>query len=103
MSEPFILSIIPERIRQLGYHNYHIRYRDVSVKANAKVILAAFNELWFISGDPNGIKVESGYGMYDSTGVYVYDNTHQHRGEITITNPDTDNKRIKFIQVIIIN
>ena len=103
MSEPFILSIIPERIRQLGYHNYHIRYRDVSVKANAKIILPAYNELWFISGDPSGVKIESGYGMYDTTGTYVYDNTHQHRGEITITNPDTDNKRIKFIQVIIIN
>lgn len=103
MSEPFILSIIPERIRQLGYHNYHIRYRDVSVKANSTILLPAYNELWFISGDPTGIRVESGYGMYDSTGNYLNDNMHQHRGEIAITNPDIDTKRIKFIQVIIIN
>lgn len=103
MSEEFILRIIPDRIRQLGYHNYHVRYRDFTVKALGKMILPAFNELWFIAHDPPGLIVESGYGVYDSTGDYISDNTHQHRGEILITNPDNESKRIKFIQVIIVN
>jgi hypothetical protein len=103
MSEEFVLKIIPERIRQLGYHNYQIRYRDFTVKANAKMIIPAFNELWYISNDPPGLIVESGYGVYDSTGEYLSDNSHQHRGEIQITNPDDESKRIKFIQVIIVN
>lgn len=103
MSEEFILQLIPERIKQLGYRNYHIRYRDLTIKPNATVIIPAFNELWFITNDPPGVVVESGYGIYDSTGNFLYDNAHQHRGEILINNPDPEGKRIKFIQVIIVN
>jgi hypothetical protein len=50
-----------------------------------------------------GIVIESDYGIYDSTGAYLFDNSHQHKGEISITNSDAENKRIKLIQVIIIN
>ena len=103
MSEEFILRLVPERIKQLGYHNFHIRYRDFTVKANSKTLIPAFNELWFIANDPPGLIVESVYGVYDSTGEYLLDNSHQHRGEILISNPEQENKRIKFIQVIIVN
>lgn len=103
MSEHFILSEIPKRISQLGHHNFRIRYRDLTIKSNATILIPAFNELWFIVDDPPGLVVESGYGIYDSTGEYILDNAHQHRGEILISNPDEENKRIKFIQVIIVN
>ena len=103
MSEEFILQLIPQRIKQLGYHSYQIRYRDITVKGNSKVLIPAFNELWFIANDPPGLTVESGYGVYDSTGAYVFDNSHLHRGEILISNADNENRRIKFIQVIIVN
>jgi len=103
MSEELILQLIPERIRQSGYKNYHLRYRDFTIKASSTLVIPAFNEFWFISGDPQGLLVESGYGIYDSTGAYLSDNTHIHRGEIVITNEDPENKRIKFVQVIIIN
>ena len=103
MTEEFIWQMIPDRIRQLGYHDYHVRYRDLSIKASTIQSLQAYNEIWFIVGDPSGLVIESGYGIYDSTGEYVFDNVHQHRGEILITNPDAEVKRIKFIQLIIIN
>jgi hypothetical protein len=47
--------------------------------------------------------VESHYGIYDTTGDYLAESIHQHRGDIIITNPGTEDKRIKFIQVVIIN
>jgi hypothetical protein len=103
MTEELIWQLIPGRISELGYHNYHVRYRDLSIKESSSEEIKAYNELWFIVGDPQGLVVESAYGLFDSTGEYVFDNVHQHRGEITITNPDAEVKRIKFIQLIIIN
>jgi hypothetical protein len=103
MTEDYILQRIPQRIKELGYHNYHVRYRDVSVPALGSVTFPAFNEVWYIINDPSGIIVSSDYGIYDSTGDYIFDNIHQHRGEIQVTNPQAEHKRIKFIQVVIIN
>lgn len=104
MTEQFILDFIPRRMAQLGYKRYHIRYRDLTLQPAANVLLAAFNELFFIVGDPPGILVESSYGIYDTADFAIEENVHQHRGEIVINNPDaTDYRRIKFIQVIIID
>ena len=103
MTEEFIVRIIPERIAQLGYRKYHLRYKDYTVKPGSVLSFSAYNELWFIVDDPPGLVVESDYGIYDSTGAYLSDNAHQHKGEIVVTNPDADSKRIKFVQVIIVN
>ena len=103
MTERFILDYIPIRIKQLAYKNYHIRYRDLGILAESKVLIPAFNELWFVVDEPAGISIESDYGLYDSTGEYIFENTHQHRGEITLSNPGNTNRRIRFIQVIIVN
>ncbi len=103
MTEQYILHIIPERIKQMGYHNYHIRYRDLTIQGLTVQSMVAHTELWFIVDDPQGLIVESDYGIYDSTGAYIFDNSHIHKGDIAITNSDSENKRIKFIQVIIVN
>ena len=103
MTEEFILKYIPERICQLGYEKFYIRYRDITIPPFSSQSYSAFNELWLIVDDPPGLLVESEYGIFDSTGTYISDNSHEHKGEIIITNPDAESKRIKFIQVIIIN
>lgn len=103
MSEEYILRIIPERIKQLGYRNYHIRYRDLTIQPSKTEILAAHTELWFIVDDPQGLVIESDYGIYDSTGAYLFDNSHIHKGDINIINSESESKRVKFIQVIIVN
>lgn len=104
MTEQFILAYIPHRIRELGYKKYHFRYRDLLVEAGALRIIEAYNQLFFLVGDPEGVMVDSDYGMYDSTGTNGIgtDNTHQHKGEITITNPGAIARQVKFIQVIIV-
>ncbi len=103
MTEQFILQYIPDRVKQLGYTNYHVRYRDMVLDGKKSVTIAAYNELYFIVDDPPGLMVESNYGLYDSTDDPIEESVHQHRGEITITNPGADRKRIKFIQLIIVN
>ncbi len=103
MTEHFILDYIPRRMKQLEYNKWEIRYRDLMLIGQSSMTIAAYNELWFIVDDPQGITVESDYGIYDTTGGYVFENSHQHKGEIVVANPDTDNRKVKFIQVTIVN
>ncbi len=103
MTEQFILQFIPVRVKQLGYTNFHLRYRDLVLEGNKSVKLSAYNELYFIVDDPSGLMVESDYGLYDSSDDPIEESVHQHRGEITITNPKDARRRIKFIQLIIVN
>lgn len=103
MSEQFILQFIPKRVKQLGYTNYHLRYRDLVVDGNKSIRIPAYNELYFIVDDPSGLVVESDYGLYDSSDDPIEESVHQHRGEITITNSKSVKRRIKFIQLIIVN
>ena len=102
MTEDFILNYIPQRMRALGYEKYHLRYRDLIIEANDSLSIAAYNEVFFIIGDPPGIVVASDYGLYDSIDPPV-ENIHQHRGEILVSNPGNEKRRIKFLQVIIVN
>jgi hypothetical protein len=103
MSEQFILEYVPNRIKQLGLRKYHLRYRDFVIYENSSIALSAYNELFFIVDDPPGIVIESDYGIYDSTDDTIPENVHQHRGEILITNPGAGNRRVKLIQIIIVN
>lgn len=103
MTEHFILQFIPERIRQLGYCKYHVRYKDFFIPPYGKQVLTAYNELYFVVDDPPGIMMESDYGVYDSTDDPAMSSVHEHRGEITIENPGNERRRLKLIQVIIVN
>jgi len=103
MTESYILHYTPIRIRELGFEAHRIRYRDLVIEGDSKLIIPAYNELYFIVDDPPGLIIESAYGMYDSTEDPLADNVHEHRGEIVITNPGTGSRKIKFIQVIIVN
>lgn len=103
MTEQLIIQYVPERIRQLGFADYHLRYRDLMIGKQSSMIVIAWNELYFIVDDPPDVIVESDYGIYDSTENPVEENVHQHRGEIVIRNKSSKSKRIKFVQVIIVN
>lgn len=102
MTEQFITGYIPQRMQQLGFSRYYLNYHDMTVKGNSSSELYAYNQLWFVVDDPVGLLIESDYGIYDSTGTYISNSVHEHRGEIIITNPDAGDKKIKMIQVIII-
>jgi hypothetical protein len=103
MTEVFILDQIPKRMRQLGYRNWHTRYRELTLLGNSRISIFAYNELWFIVDNPVGLIVDSDYGVYDSTGNSSNENTHQHKGGITIENPESSPRKVTFIQVIIVN
>jgi hypothetical protein len=91
-------------MKQLRVTNWHIHYRDFFTDG-ADIEITAYNELWFIVDDPPGLIVESDYGIYDSTDEDdPVERVHEHRGEILITNPFSEvRRRIKFIQVIMVN
>jgi len=103
MTEQFILEYIPRRVRGLGYHKYHLRYKDLNIPPSATIVFAAYNELYFVVGDPQDISIESSYGVYDTSGDPTASNVHEHRGEITVSNRGDEARRVKFVQVIIVN
>jgi hypothetical protein len=103
MKEEFILAFIPQRMKQLGYQSYHLRYRDFAIQPDTSMFIAAHNEIYFLIDEPKDITVDSLYGLYDSTAAGQTENTYQHRGDITITNTSDKMQRIKFIQVILVN
>lgn len=103
MTESFILDYIPKRMKQLDYHKWHIQYRDLAVEPEGEVQIKAFNELWFIVGNPTGFVVDSEYGIYDGSQVARHEYAHEHRGLITVRNTTKEKLRITFIQTIIVN
>jgi len=103
MTEQFILQYAPLRLRQLEYSKYHIRHRHFIIEAGESMTIPAYNELFFIVDDPPGLVIDSDYGVYDSTENPTPESIHVHRGEIKVTNPGEGKRRIKFIQVIIVN
>lgn len=103
MNEAFVMAYLPGRAKQLGYRNYHTRFREFPVEANAVLEIRAADELYFLTGEPQGIVIRSGYGRYDSTGVQVFENIYQHRGQIRIENRNDSLVRVRFIQAILVN
>lgn len=103
MTEQFIIHYAAERIRQLGHKKYHLDYVDLVLDGLNEMTIEAYNELLFIIDDPEGLVIESDYGIYDSTSTPVADNVHQHRGLIIVRNPGDEKRRIKFIRIIIVN
>jgi hypothetical protein len=103
MTEQFILDYSRVRIKQLGFTKYHLRHRDLTIEAGKSVEISAYNELFFVVDEPPGLVIESDYGMYDSTDNPIPESIHVHRGQVRISNPGIEKRRIKFIQVIIVN
>jgi hypothetical protein len=103
MREEFILAYIPERVKQLGFTSYHIRYRDFFIASRGSQSIDAWNELYFLVGEPLDILIDSDYGQYNSTISAQAENTYQHKGNISISNTADSGRRVKFIQVILVN
>ena len=103
MSEQYILSQIPLHLALLECRSHHLRYRDFMLAPLEVKTLSCYNSLLYIIDEPWGVVVESSYGIYDSTGAFTGELSHQHRGEINITNTGNEPRRIRFIELIIIN
>lgn len=103
MTESFILDYIPKRMKQLEFQKWHIQYRDLAVLPEDTFQIKAYNELWFIVGNPPNIIVESDYGTYDGSQISSHEYAHEHRGLITVRNTIKDKLRITFIQTIIVH
>ena len=103
MSEDLILNYIPQRMKQLGYTEWIIRHRDFGLSDFSEIRIQAYNELFFIIGDPPGFDVQSDYGLYGQGEGFLKENIHEHRGDIRIVNNSDDSRRIQLIQVIIVN
>lgn len=90
-------------MKQLDCQKWHIQYRDIALASETEEQMRAYNELWFIVGNPKDFYIDSDYGVFDGSQIASHEYTHEHRGLITIRNTSKEKLRITFIQAIIVN
>jgi hypothetical protein len=101
MTYEFALDYIPRRMRELGFGDcYSTRLRQIQLDASSTFVIDADNEFFiFIEGDPN-LTIKSKFGTYDVNDTLLNELQHEHRGKISVVNPNDVSAMVTFIQVI---
>jgi hypothetical protein len=103
MTEQFIYEHIKQRTKDLGYSNYRVSQRDLTINADAVLKIKAFNQFYYILQADPGLSISSENGEYDKQNPMIEENVYDHTGVIEITNNSDTDKSIQFIYLILIN
>jgi hypothetical protein len=101
MTINYALEHIPRRMQELEVNNnYFLKFRHFVIPPNDSTIIDGYNEYFFLVQAGNDLRVRSEFGLYDLLDTGINEQQYEHQGKITITNPSSIFKHIKFIQVI---
>jgi hypothetical protein len=100
MELAFALDYIPRRMKELGYTEYAVRYRHLRVKNKDKIIIQADNHLMLAISPNEQLTISSKAGVFKWFDTTVNEQQYEHRGKITVSNNDSQNIYVLFIQVI---
>lgn len=102
MTEGFALDYIPRRMKELGYEDYHVRYRAFQLAYRELLKLTANNQFFLLIDPPQGVSVKSKFGEYNLADTNLSEMQHEHRGTIYVLNNGVNRLPaiVKFIQVI---
>lgn len=95
MESSLIPIFIANRIDQQKSKNYNLDTVELSVEPNTTRVIEGKNSLLFLEGFPNFLIVKSENGTYGQGDG----NTHEHTGNIKITNYDTSARFIRFVKI----
>ena len=101
MTEEFAIRYTPQRVQERGFQNYRMVFQDLNLEPNQKIQLAAYNEIWFLIGAEEGVSISSDLGEYDYTNPVLSENIYEHADSITVKNKASGLRKVKFIQVIL--
>lgn len=102
MSEEFAIRYAARRVKERGFSKYRLVFQDLNLKVGQQIELAAYNEIWFVTGTDNGIVISSDYGEYDYGNENLSENIHEHADRILIKNTSAlEPQKVRFIQVIL--
>lgn len=103
MTEEFAIRYVPQRVQERGFQNYRMIFQDLNLEPEQQIELAAYNEIWFLIDAEDGILINSDLGEYDYKNEALSENIHEHADSITIRNNAEIQRKVKFIQVILIH
>jgi hypothetical protein len=96
-------QIAEQKKQQFDFNTYKLQLITMQLAADEVREIAAYNTIFVLQNNPSGIKVESDYGLYDSTSElneYMPEQQHIHRGQITVTNGSVFPLMVQFYKVI---
>jgi hypothetical protein len=101
MTTSLALEYIPRRMRELGYaQNYYLRFRHLVMQSKEQLELPAFNQIFILVEEPADVKVQSDFGLYDTTDNQTNEQIYEHQGLIGVENYSSQVNHVRFIQVI---
>lgn len=96
-------QIAVQKMQQFEFRTYKIQPITMQLRAEEIREVAAYNTVFCVKGNPAGVKIESDYGLYDSTSElneYMPEQQHVHRGQIFITNGTAFPITVEFFKII---
>ncbi|MEM9388845.1 MAG: hypothetical protein AAGA02_00140 [Bacteroidota bacterium] len=102
MTEEFAIRYLPQRVQERGFQKHRMIFQDLNLEPNQQIELAAYNEIWFLIDVEVGISISSDLGEYDYSNPALSENIHEHADAIIIKNNAETKRKVKFIQVILI-
>ena len=103
MTEELAIRYMPQRVEERGFRNYRMVFQDLNLEPNQQIELAAYNEIWFLLNVEDGVSISSDLGEYDYTNPSLSENIHEHADSIMISNKSSQQRKVRFLQVILID
>lgn len=101
MTTALALEYIPRRMQELGHgQSYYIRFRHIVLQPNEQLEIEAYNQFYILVEEPENVKINSDFGMYDLSESRTNEQFYEHQGNILITNYSLTITHVRFIQVI---
>ena len=90
------------RVKERGYTNYRLVFRDLQLQPNESRTVNAYNEIWLLLESDEGVRVASDYGIYDYKNANLMEQIHEHADRITLVNTLNTKQNVRFLQVIMV-
>lgn len=101
MTVALALEYIPKRMQELGHgRDYYIRFRHIVLQPNEKLEVEAFNQFYILTCEPENVRINSDFGIYDLSNEKTNEQFYEHQGLVIIKNYSATVTHLRFIQVI---
>lgn len=101
MKEEMAVQYLDQRMKEAGLgHNYALRLRHFVLKAEEKITIRAWSELFLMLGENCDARVSSDFGVFDLSASNLSEQQHEHNGLILIENPCNRTVHVRMMQAI---
>ncbi len=104
MDAQIIKDFARQRVAQRGFNadKSYADYREIMIGGKQTRHIQAYNQLWFVVGSVEGVRISSSYGEYDKSNFTANELQHEHADQIEIQNYTRKPVSVAFYQVFLI-